>query len=101
MDNKLKQTILKTIQNSRFKDEIISVSLFGSCASNQENSESDIDLLVNFDPQANVGFFKLAQIKRSLEKSLNRKVDLVTPEALSPYFKQTVLDKAEKIYELR
>ncbi len=100
MDDKLRQIIQETIQNSRFKKEILSVSLFGSYANNQENSESDIDLLVSFDPQASVGFFKLAQIKRSLEKSLNRKVDLVTPEALSPYFKQTVLDKAKKIYEL-
>ncbi len=94
----IKKAILKNIQNSKFKDDIKSVSLFGSCLYNKETENSDVDILISFNPQATVGFFKLAKIKRSLEDSIKRDVDLVTPETLSQYFKQDVINDVEQIY---
>ena len=95
----IRQSILNNVQNSKFKNDIKSISLFGSYAFNNATDDSDVDILIDFHPQATVGFLKLAQIKRSLEKSTGKKIDLVTPDALSPYFKQSVLNNAEQIYD--
>lgn len=94
----IKQAILENIENSEFKKDIKSISLFGSYISNKNTTDSDVDILISFHPQATVGFFKLSSIKRSLENSINREVDLVTPEALSQYFRQNVIKHAEQIY---
>jgi len=94
----IKQSILDNIQNNKFKNDIKSVSLFGSYTSNKTTEDSDVDILIDFHPQATIGFFKLAQIQRSFEKSAGKKVDLVTPNSLSQYFKQDVIDNAEQIY---
>ncbi len=94
----IKKAILKNIQNNEFKDDIKSVSLFGSYVYNKETKNSDVDILISFHPQATVGFFKLAKIKKSLEDSIKRDVDLITPEALSQYFKQDVINNVEQIY---
>ena len=52
----IKEVILKNIQNNKFKDDIRSVSLFGSYALNNETETSDIDILIDFKPKAVVGF---------------------------------------------
>ena len=70
------------------------VGLFGSFVKGQQNSESDVDLLVefkagrkSFDTFMNLAFF--------LEDIFGRKVDLVTPESLSPYIGPKILAEVE------
>ncbi|MBI3397019.1 nucleotidyltransferase family protein [Candidatus Woesebacteria bacterium] len=63
---------------------IVKVGLFGSFSRGEQNKESDIDLLVEFDKnkknyQNYMNFVKLA------ENLFGRKVEVVTPESLSPY----------------
>jgi len=95
----IKKRIKTTIEKSPFKDDIKKAFLFGSHASGKAKKTSDIDLLIEFTPNARIGFFKFIEIQENFERSLNKRVDLLTPEALSKYFKKEVLKKAEIVYE--
>lgn len=74
------------------------LSLFGSVLRDELEPGSDIDVLVEFEPEHVPGFFKLAEMEAELTSFFGRKVDLRTPEDLSPYFRQTVLAVAEVQY---
>ena len=60
-----------------------SVGLFGSFADGTNNESSDVDILVEFERPVGWNFFKL---EKYLEKTFNRKIDLVTPNALRDNF---------------
>ena len=77
---------------------IRSLALFGSHLHGDANAESDIDLLVEFEPQQRVGLFGLARMELDLADLLGRKVDLRTPAELSSYFRQQVLEEARVLY---
>lgn len=96
---KLKKTIRQAIANDPHKKDILRVSLFGSQLNKSARGDSDVDLLIEFEPKAVVGFFKLSEIKRNLEKYLKKEVDLVTPSALSKYFSDEVISQAYPLYE--
>ncbi len=97
----IKQKIKEAIDKEPLRDFIQKVSLFGSYIHGDFATDSDVDVLIEFTPTARVGFFKLAQIKRNMEKFVNKKIDLLTPEAISKYFRKEVLKESEKIYEKR
>jgi predicted nucleotidyltransferase len=77
---------------------IRSLSLFGSFLHGNARSDSDIDLLVDFDPNQRVGLFALSRMELELTDLLNHPVDVRTPQDLSPYFRQRVLEEAAIIY---
>jgi len=81
------------------RNYIRKLSLFGSVLRDDFGMESDIDVLVEFEPGAHVGYFELARMQRELAGLLGRKVDLLTPGALSKYFRQQVLETALPQYE--
>ena len=58
----------------------------------------DLDFLVEFQPEAQVGFMKLAKMQRELSAVLNRKVDLVPKGGLKPKIRQAILSSAEVLY---
>lgn len=60
---------------------------------------SDIDLLVEYQPGARVTLLDMAQQEIELSELIGRKVDLRTPNELSLYFRQQVLDEAVTLYE--
>jgi predicted nucleotidyltransferase len=75
------------------------LSLFGSTLRGAARPDSDIDLLVEFEPEAKPGLIALAGIELELSLLLNwRKVDLRTPHDLSRYFREEVLRTAEVQY---
>ena len=69
--------------------DVKSLVLFGSVARGEENPESDVDLLV--DVARPVGLFAIARLRRFLEGTLHRTVDLVTPGGLRPEIRENVL----------
>ena len=73
------------------RNHIRKLSIFGSFLREDYGPESDIDLLVEFEPGSPVGFFGLARLERELTAILGRKVDLRTPAELSPHFREEVL----------
>ena len=58
--------------------------IFGSVARGENGPKSDIDLACDIDKNAKIGLFEFADIMIRLEEQLNRKVDLVTLEAMRP-----------------
>ena len=75
------------------------LSFFGSVLRDDFTPESDVDVLVEFDPGARVGLIGFAGIENELSRLLGRKVDLNTAGFLSPYFRDEVLQDAETAYE--
>ncbi len=80
------------------KHHIRKLSLFGSVLREDFGPESDVDVLIEFEPGQTVGLLRLAGIEIELSGILNRNVDLRTPAELSRYFRQQVLDSAEVQY---
>jgi predicted nucleotidyltransferase len=75
------------------------MSLFGSQLHGTARPDSDIDLLVEFYPDRIPGLFKIAEMEFELSDMLGgKKVDLRTPEDLSRYFRQTVIQEAAEQY---
>jgi len=76
------------------------LSVFGSALRSDFRPESDIDLLVEFEPGHTPGLFGIARMERELSALFDgRKADLRTPEDLSRYFRQEVVEQAEMAYE--
>lgn len=66
------------------------IGLFGSSAREEATPTSDVDLLVEFDPSKKT-YRNFLHTSEYIEKILQRPVDLVTPQALSPYIKPHIL----------
>jgi hypothetical protein len=75
------------------------LSLFGSVLRDDFSPDSDIDILVEFEPGARIGLIGFATIEIELSELLERKVDLNTSEDLSDRFRQKVLDTTLTYYE--
>lgn len=82
------------------KHGIQRLAVFGSALREDFRPDSDIDLLVEFEPDRVPGLFGIARLERELSALLGgRKSDLRTPQDLSRYFRQRILDEAEVQYD--
>ncbi|MEK7396738.1 MAG: nucleotidyltransferase domain-containing protein [Candidatus Poribacteria bacterium] len=61
--------------------------------------DSDIDILIDLEPDAPIGLFEMADMQLELSDMTRRKVDLRTPQDLSKYFRNKVVEEAEVLYE--
>jgi predicted nucleotidyltransferase len=73
------------------------LSLFGSVLRSDFTPESDVDVLVEFEPGHTPGL-RFFSMESDLSEILGRKVDLHTRKGLSPYLRDTVLAEAEEQY---
>jgi predicted nucleotidyltransferase len=80
------------------RHHIRKLSFFGSVLRDDFKPESDVDVLVEFEPGEVVGLIRLAGMELELSEILGRKVDLRTPADLSRYFREEVLQSAEVQY---
>ena len=71
------------------------LAVFGSVLTDRFRSDSDVDVLVEFELDVHAGFLKLAAMEIELSSVLGRKVDLRTPGELSRYFRDQVLRNSE------
>ncbi len=78
--------------------QVRELALFGSMLRQDQLLESDVDLLVSFQPEARVTFTTLARMQRELEALLGRKVDLVPKDGLKPVIRDQVLATARVLY---
>ncbi len=79
------------------RHHIRKLALFGSVLREDFKPESDVDVLVEFE-QGHVPGLAFFSMERELSEILNHKVDLNTPQFLSPYFRDQVLAEAEAQY---
>ena len=74
------------------------LSVFGSAARGEMRPDSDIDLLVDFLPEARLGLLDLSAMTREFSALLGRHVDLAVRPALKPSIRVEVLSDAQVIY---
>ena len=74
------------------------LSIFGSVLREDFRPDSDADVLIEFEPEAQVGFIALSQMQRELSELLQRPVDLVPREGLKPIIREAVLSSSEVVY---
>lgn len=95
----IEQQIRLAINDLPDKESIKRILLFGSYLHGTATSESDVDLLIDFDATTPVGMFKLYDVEQAFSRQLHKKVDLTTPESLDKYIKKQVLAEARPLYE--
>ena len=81
------------------RNHIRKLSLFGSVLRDDFRPDSDVDVLVEFEPGAVVGLIRLAGMEIELSEMLGRKVDLNTAGFLSRHYRGRVLAEAEVQYD--
>jgi uncharacterized protein len=72
------------------------IGLFGSFVRGEQTPLSDIDILVEFTPEKHT-FDNFMEVAFLLEEILGRKVELITPEALSPHIGPYILREVERV----
>lgn len=95
----IKEKVREAIENASFKKDIQKVSLFGSHLHGDAKEDSDVDVLIEFTPDSHIGLFEYVEIQYTIEDHIQKKVDLLTPEGLSKFFRDKVINEAELIYE--
>lgn len=91
------------VDGARFADlcrryQVRELSLFGSAARGEMRPDSDIDLLVEFLPDAQVDLVDYAGLMLDLSRLVGRKVDLVSKNGLKPLIRNSVLEEARLVY---
>jgi predicted nucleotidyltransferase len=92
----IKDRVFEVIQADPQRENIESISLFGSFLHGDATEASDVDLLII--QKNSTGFFPLMRLQNTLEDSLGRRVQLLTKGSLSRFFRNDVLAEAERIY---
>ena len=89
---------LKAMKKQCQRYRVRELSIFGSALREDFRADSDIDLLVEFEPEAQIGFVTLSRMQRELSAILNRPVDLVPKGGLKPKIRESVISSAKVLY---
>ena len=93
------QAITQQIVDYFKTQPVVKVWIFGSYARGEENAQSDVDLLIQFDHSTPIGLFSFARMHRELEERLGCKVDLVEEGTLRPAVAAAAQKEMKMIYE--
>jgi prevent-host-death family protein len=80
------------------RNQVRELSVFGSALRNDFAPNSDVDLLVEFQPHATVGFIELGRLEKELVDYFGRQVDLVPKNGLRPILREEVLATARVLF---
>lgn len=94
----MKKTINHTISNYFKNQPVERAWLFGSFSRGEDRPDSDVDILVDFDKDAKIGFKYFGMIC-DLEELLQRRVDLVVSDSVMPFAKDSINKDKVLIYE--
>lgn len=73
---------------------VLSLRVFGSVARGEAGPDSDVDFLIELDPERPISLLDVAHIKTELEALLGREVDLVEPHCVREHWRATVFGEA-------
>ena len=90
--------LLNAQQNELESLGVQSLALFGSVVRAEAHSESDVDLLVQFQKPSTVSLMKFVEVQQTLERILGVPVDLIQPENLKPNLKERILAEAVIVF---
>jgi len=100
MISKNVQNMIPKIQHFFGSQPIKKAWLFGSCSRGEERSDSDVDILVEYDRQNHrISLMRMAGIMLGLEDLLHRKVDMVEVSGLLPFAQESANQDKFLIYE--
>jgi len=88
--------ILRRHQGDLRARGIVHAALFGSVARGEAGPKSDIDILIELDPELKLDIFAYAGLKRYVAELFSGRVDVVNKDALKPYLREPV--SADAIY---
>lgn len=88
----IKELLVKELK----KEGVIKASLFGSVARGEEDNNSDIDIIVQFEEGKSL--LDLAGLKVKLEEIFNRKVDVITYNSIHPLLRKYIEKEQELLY---
>ena len=94
----MSETIINTIRDYFATQPVKKAWLFGSYARGEETPESDVDILVEFAKDADIGMFEHARMILALEKLVGKDVDLVPEGTLLPFAERTANQDKQLIY---
>ena len=78
--------------------QVRELSIFGSAARGELRPDSDVDLLVDFEPEARIGLLELGAMMDELSALVGRRVDIAIKRALKPRIRSEVLADARILY---
>ena len=81
------------------QNQVRRLSLFGSILREDFGPDSDVDILVEFEPGTRIGLISFSGLEIELSKIVGRKVDLNTPGFLSKYYREQILAEADVQYD--
>ena len=81
------------------RNRVRRLSLFGSVLRKDFGPDSDVDILVEFEPGTRIGLIRLSGLEIELGNIVGRKVDLNTPGFLSKYYRNQILTEADVQYD--
>jgi len=94
----LTPSMLEAIKDLCKRYRVKELSVFGSALRDDFGAARDIDLLVEFEPEAQIGFMTLSKMQRELSGILNRQVDLVPKKGLKPQLQESILSNEKVLY---
>jgi predicted nucleotidyltransferase len=74
------------------------IAVFGSTARNEATAHSDVDLLVEFEPEARIGLFAFVRLLDFLSDVMDTRIDLATPGALRPEMREEIVSEAIRAF---
>ena len=78
--------------------QVSRLALFGSVLRQDFHKESDVDVLISFNPDSHIGFITLSRMQRELSELFKQPVDLVLMDGLKPVIRDSVLANIEEVY---
>ena len=80
------------------RHDIRQLALFGSVLRDDFGPESDVDVLVEFEPEARIGYLRFFRLQDELTALFGREVDLFTPNSLKPFARDRAMQSKAVIY---
>jgi len=74
------------------------LSVFGSAVRGDFRPDSDVDVLVDFDPNGHVSLLDMIRMERELGELIGRETDLVSKAGLNPLIRDEVISSSEVLY---
>jgi predicted nucleotidyltransferase len=89
----IQATLRQHLPQVQQKYRVRQLGIFGSFVRGEQTENSDIDVLVEFDPSARFGLLTFCQLENDLSDILQRKVDLVMKDGLKPHIGERILQE--------
>ena len=89
----IKQTIIQSKPRLQQRYQVTQLGIFGSYVRGEQTETSDLDVLVEFEPEARFGLLKFCELENDLGDTLGLKVDLVMKTGLKPHIGERILQE--------